>query len=193
MNNQYQKKGFTLVELLIVIGILAVLATATVLVLNPAELFRQARDTKRINDLEALRSAVSLYLSTVSSPDMDAAGSCAANYWGSVAGAAENFTGSPAQHANVATAIDGTGWLPIDFTQIPGGSPLSSLPTDPLNPDTATQAYTYRCDNTAKTFELNANMESTRYAQGGSDDVESTDGGDQVGIYEGGNDPGLNL
>ena len=193
MNNQYQKKGFTLVELLIVIGILAVLATTTVLVLNPAELFRQARDTKRINDLGALKSAVSLYLSTVSSPDMDGPGSCATNYWGSIAGATENFTGIPAQNANVSTAIDGTGWLPIDFTDIPGGSPLSSLPTDPLNPDTAAQAYTYRCDNTAKTFELNGNMESTRYAQAGSDDVESTDGGDAAGIFEAGNDPGLNL
>ena len=32
------KKGFTLIELVIVIGILAILATVVVLVLNPAQL-----------------------------------------------------------------------------------------------------------------------------------------------------------
>jgi len=187
------KKGFTLIELLIVIGILAILATATVLVLNPAQLFAQARDSQRVSDLATLRSAISFYLATVSGPDMDGAGTCGTNYWGTVASATENFTGAPTQSANVGTVVDGAGWVPVNFTTVPGGSPLSVLPNDPVNPNTAAQSYTYQCDNTNKTFELNANMESTRYAQGGSDDVESTDGGDQAGVYEVGNDPGLDL
>ncbi|MGC9603258.1 MAG: prepilin-type N-terminal cleavage/methylation domain-containing protein, partial [Minisyncoccia bacterium] len=37
--------SFTLIELLVVIGILGVLATAVVLVLNPAQLLAQARDS----------------------------------------------------------------------------------------------------------------------------------------------------
>ncbi|MDD4931154.1 MAG: prepilin-type N-terminal cleavage/methylation domain-containing protein, partial [Candidatus Colwellbacteria bacterium] len=44
-------KSFTLVELLIVIAILAVLAAAVVVVLNPAELLAQARDSQRSTDL----------------------------------------------------------------------------------------------------------------------------------------------
>ena len=52
-------KGFTLLELLIVIGILAILAGVVVLVLNPAELLRQARDSQRISDLSTMRSAIS--------------------------------------------------------------------------------------------------------------------------------------
>src|SRR3989344_7405494 len=64
-------KGFTLLELVIVIGILAVLGTVSVLVLNPAQLFAQARDTTRIQDLDTMKSALSLYLASVSSPDLD--------------------------------------------------------------------------------------------------------------------------
>ena len=62
------KKGFTLLELLIVIAILAILATATILVLNPAELLKQARDSQRVTDIANLNSALSLYVTAVSSP-----------------------------------------------------------------------------------------------------------------------------
>ena len=189
------KKGFTLIELLIVIGILAVLATATVLVLNPAQLFAQARDSQRLSDLGALKSAVSYYLSTAATTAMAPGGAgntCGTNYWGTVASAAENFTGAPAQSTQVARATNGTGWLPINFGDSSGGSPLSVLPIDPVNPNTATQSYTYQCNAAAKTYEINAKMESTRYTTA-PDDVQGPDGGDQTSVYEVGNDPGLDL
>ena len=44
------KKGFTLVELLIVIGIVAILATIVVLVINPVELLKESRDSRRLSD-----------------------------------------------------------------------------------------------------------------------------------------------
>ena len=50
------KKGFTLIELLIVIAILAVLGVTVTLVLNPAELLRQGRDSTRISDLSSINS-----------------------------------------------------------------------------------------------------------------------------------------
>ena len=65
-------KGFTLLELIIVIGILAILGTVSVLVLNPAQLFAQARDTTRIQDLQTMNSALGLYVSSVSSPSLGA-------------------------------------------------------------------------------------------------------------------------
>lgn len=63
-------KGFTLLELLIVIAILATLATIVVLVLNPAETLAKSRDTQRMSDLQTLKAAIALYTTTVSSPTL---------------------------------------------------------------------------------------------------------------------------
>jgi len=48
-------------ELLIVVGIISVLSVAAVLVLNPAELLRSARDSGRLNDAQVLGKALSFY------------------------------------------------------------------------------------------------------------------------------------
>lgn len=200
--NTNVKRGFTLIELLIVIGILAVLATITVLVLNPAELFRQARDSQRISDLGSLKGAISLYLTTVSSPNLENNGAggftCAANYGSDKPilanpfALARTFVATP----GATSSVDGTGWVRVDFTDIQGGSPLSVLPTDPNKTD-LNYFYAYGCDQssvtTPLTFEISANMESVRYSNGGTsaDDVEGTDGGNQVSRYEVGTYPSL--
>jgi len=192
------KKGFTLIELLIVIGILAVLATVTVLVLNPAELFRQARDSQRLADLGAVRGALGLYVTTVSSPDIESGTFACGSDWGaSVAGASTTYAVATRPTANLKNAgvfsTSGAGWVPVDFSTMPGGSPLSVLPRDPRNSAADSLYYTYACDSSQPTFVLKTNMESSRYATGGSDDVESTDGGVDNAWYEAGTDPGLDL
>ena len=53
-----QKKGFTLIEILIVIGLIAVLAGVLVVALNPARQFSQARDAQRWNHIDTIISAV---------------------------------------------------------------------------------------------------------------------------------------
>jgi prepilin-type N-terminal cleavage/methylation domain-containing protein len=188
-----KRKGFTLIELLIVIGILAILATVTILVLNPAQLFAESRDSQRISDLGTLNQALGLYLASIgTTPDMDAGGGvCGTNYWSTITGSSESFTGSPTLDASHGAEVDGTGWIPIDFTALSAGSPVAALPLDPSN--TTALNYQYQCNDTAKTYELNAIMESTRFASGGGDDVEGTDGGDNGDVYEIGTDPGLNL
>jgi len=200
------KKGFTLIELLIVIGILAVLATVTVLVLNPAQLFAQARDSQRLADLGSIKGAISLYMTTKAGPDLAYSvdfcrDQATKNYWGTFTTADNNFNSSTqpgavvyaAYNASHLRTTDGLGWVPVKLDDTTGGSPLSTLPIDPTNPNTNIQAYTYSCDQAALTFELNANMESSRYGKGGDNDVESTDGGSVAEIYEIGIDPGLNL
>ena len=53
-----KKKGFTLIEFLVVIAIIAILAVVVVLTLNPAELLRQARDSNRVSDFATFKSAI---------------------------------------------------------------------------------------------------------------------------------------
>jgi prepilin-type N-terminal cleavage/methylation domain-containing protein len=54
-----RRSGFTLVELLVVIAIIGILATLLILQLNTAR--GKARDTKRIGDINQLRTAIELY------------------------------------------------------------------------------------------------------------------------------------
>ena len=161
------KKGFTLIELLIVIGILAILAVAAVLVLNPAEILRQARDSQRISDLSSVKSAIALYFSTVTStPTIAAAGpfstgmtDCA---WGTGGCTVRNIT-----------TVDGNGWVPIDLRKTSGGSPLGSLPIDPSNSTTVSSTqYGFKGDTTALTFKLTTFLESVKYSP-----KMATDGG----------------
>ena len=183
------KKGFTLIELLIVIGILAILATVTLLVLNPAQMFAQARDSQRIADLNTVKSTIALYTSMASSPTLG--DTCSTNYWGTMATTSSAlFPGSRTWKTSTATtSVDGTGWVPVPLSTMEGGSPISSLPLDPSNISgnsntIATTAYYYACNNTQITFKLIGNLESNRFVSGGLDDKESIDGGTFPGFYE---------
>lgn len=209
------KKGFTLIELIIVIAVIAILATTVILVLNPVNILAEARDSQRIADLGQMSSALGLYLATVNSPDLEfgQTGTSTRCYVNLASGLA--ITGcmvgtETARHATKTTvfdvdrAINGTGWVPVDLSATSGGSPLSVLPVDPRNAATGCGAtatndtgcyYSYAAsgDVGSVTYEIDANMESVRYASGGSDNVESTDGGNRAELYEVGNDPGLDL
>jgi len=57
-----KKKGFTLIEILLVIGIIAVLATVVIVALNPAQRFADARDSRRLADIQSILSAVQQYI-----------------------------------------------------------------------------------------------------------------------------------
>ncbi len=201
------KKGFTLLELLIVIGILAILATAATLVLNPAQLLAQARDAQRISDMDAIKASLSLYLTDVATPDLN--GTAITNSPGCDSGATgqpyvaaattQSFQRTGATVVDATREVDGSGWLPVALTGISGGSPLALLPVDPTN--SGDRVYRYACDQTNLTFELNACLESAKYLQ-----KMAEDGGDRgtgtltgcgttagLGFYEIGTDNELNL
>jgi prepilin-type N-terminal cleavage/methylation domain-containing protein len=53
-----KEKGFTLIEILVVIGIIAVLALIVLVAINPARQFAQARNTQRTSNVEAVLNAI---------------------------------------------------------------------------------------------------------------------------------------
>lgn len=53
-----RNKGFTLIEILVVVGIIAVLATIVIIAINPAKQFAQARNTQRTSNVNAILNAI---------------------------------------------------------------------------------------------------------------------------------------
>ena len=186
----YTKKGFTLLELLIVIAILAILATVVVLVLNPAEYLKQARDTQRMNDLDAVKSALNLYIAnSTSSAPLSVSGACygAGNGRVTAAPTVNPFTApTTAAAASINQTVAGSGWIPVNFSAMVGGSPLGKLPVDPANPNDGGHLYAFSCDSGATQFKLSTALESSKY-QG----LMTTDGGTSNSYYEVGTNMGL--
>ncbi len=183
------KRGFTLLELLIVIGILAILTAAVVIVLNPAQLLAQARDSQRLSDLASVQSAINLFLATATSTDLGTGPYATAN-------ATCGFNSTTVCTVSTSTAVNGTGWVRVNLERASGGSPLAVLPLDPTN--TATYQYAYIADDGYDTFELNARLESEKYRgrminDGGNSSTCGVNYNDTTCWYEIGSDPQLNM
>lgn len=214
MNTSTESKrdgGFTLLELLIVISIIAILSVALVFILNPAETLKKSRDAQRISDLSTLKTALGLYLTSTTTPYLgglssnafckDSGGGWSAadrifySYSGAIAAITDatldGGTGSaPAAYSTTTPSlIDGTGWIPVNFESLTSGSPISNLPLDPVNTIASVSAvastdlvYRYACRANNLTFEVDTQLESDAYTV--ADDKRLTDGGNSNSYYE---------
>lgn len=215
IRTQTNKKGFTLLELLIVITILSILTLVVVLFINPVEILKKSRDVQRMSDLATAKSAIILYLQNSASSNLGGTTYCNATNFGTTdtsgkirmslgyATAGIKPSTNPAGESYSATTTDdmyknnAQGWIPyINFSTAfaLSGAPIEKLPADPINTGIATGSpgvdslyYRYGC-KTNNTFELDATLESDTYKYLGTDSKTSIDGGNAVMRYESGTD-----
>jgi len=137
-------QGFTLVELSLTIAIVVGLTATVVSVMNPAELSAQMRDGQRIAAMGTLRETIGVIIAeNPSLPTGFGATNLAYISLPDTHSDCRNIiTDLPARtdgrlyHCVTAAnlmRIDGAGWIPVNFTTIRGGGPISVLPIDPIN------------------------------------------------------------
>jgi len=183
-------KGFTLVELLIVISILAALAAAVVVVINPAEMLRQGRDATRMGNIGTLHRTLSMFQIDRPGDSMGSPGVINVSIPSDLTDC-DNLGLPPipgwvyrcVTAANLRN-INGTGWIPINFTTMSRGSPLSSLPVDPINTVASGAFYVFVTDG--RTWNFASLLESERHAPSAV-----RDGGTDSARFEAGTNPSL--
>ena len=122
------KQGFTLIEILVVIGIIAILAAVVIVAINPARQFAQARNSQRQANVQAILNAIGQNIAD----NKGILTGCGAL----TAGATSTISTIAGSQVSPATGI-------VDFssclvsTYIP-----SQLPTDPGTPTVSAGSWT---------------------------------------------------
>jgi len=120
-----EKKGFTLIEILIVVAIIAILASVVLVGLGPTQ--QSGRDARRLSDLHEIQNALELFYNKCGYyPGSLSAGACA--------------TALQANASYPASALSSAyGGVATSLTAASAGLGLNTMPNDP----SASKTYRY--------------------------------------------------
>ena len=123
------KRGFTLVEVITAIAVIAVLTSVVIAAINPLEQFRKSQDSKRKSDLAQIQRALEVYYSDYDQyPESNASGQIVF----------ANDTNDPIKEW-------GTSWSPY----------MDVLPIDPVQ----SKDYGYWADTDGQSYALYASLD----------------------------------
>lgn len=163
-------KGFTLLEVLVVLGIFLALAALTWYLLDPYELKRRGNDAMRLADLATLQQAIN----AVNSDSVKNREASTSGVITLCAGKSAPCQGQSNSNDADVRKPNGTGWVKVDLsTQKSVGVPI--LPLDPVNDN----KFHYTFDSDGKDWEISVPLESNFYKT-----KMSSDGGDNDHAYE---------
>ena len=130
-----KSRGFTIIELTVVISLIIIVTVATLVFVNPTTNLAKSRDNKRLSDLETLDRVINEYrIDNGAYPD--------------ALGILRTSTSLPAGATSLQSSS--AGWIEENLSVY-----TSKLPTDPKN--NATYYYSYKHDITS--YEINAVLE----------------------------------
>jgi prepilin-type N-terminal cleavage/methylation domain-containing protein len=130
--NRKNFQGFTLIELLVVITVISTLAVVVFVALNPAQRLKDARDARRVNDVQSILTAIHEYT-------VDNKGSLPT---GLTAGMSEAQLGSGASGCTISTGGCSVSTAACVNLTTPLAKYLKSIPVDPLGGSTYTSTTT---------------------------------------------------
>jgi prepilin-type N-terminal cleavage/methylation domain-containing protein len=128
-----QKKGFTLIEILVVIGLIAILAAIVLIAINPARQFAQARNSQRESNVNTILNAIGQNLADNKGVGLNAT----------------TCTGITNVPTTAALHI-GTGGSLVNLTCLVPTYIASSMPVDPNDGTLADTQYTISVDATGR-------------------------------------------
>ena len=130
-----ENKGFTLIEILVVIGIIAILAAIVIIAINPARQFAQARDSQRVSNVNSILNAIGQNVA-----DNKGTFTCAATI--------------PPTATDIGT---GSGFINIEACLVPTYIPAMMM--DPVGGTSADTKYQVTQDATTKRITVSATPE----------------------------------